>query len=104
MRRELSSALRDITALVSLPSMLQYMSRLAQQALAQYTSISGTLTSGHTAWVHLECVVYSANVVLGQARGQENLEANSVQALVEVAVACVHGQQGECYDLWVLLR
>lgn len=83
-RRELASALRDITALVGLDTMLQYMASVVQAAAhtAQQRQ-PGELPD----WLDLECALYAANVVLG--RCSDTFDSGSIQILVDIAAGSI---------------
>jgi len=54
---------------------------------------------GHTAWAHLECTLYAANVVLGHSgvgKSGEGADHAAVSALVDVAIACAAYHRGMC--------
>lgn len=54
---------------------------------------------GHTAWAHLECTLYAANVVLGHCgvgKTGEGADHGAVSALVDVAIACAAYHRGAC--------
>jgi len=94
-RRELASALRDISCLVGIGAMTSFMASLVRSAFTAYTSGQGADGSepGHPRWTHLECALYAANVVLGQSapgpgRPGDVVDDNAVMALIEMASAC----------------
>ncbi len=86
-RRELASAIRDITGLVGCGGMLLYMASLIQGAWGALSQQGGAQQ-----WPSLECTLYTANVVLGQGGQARRRDAGSSQAvgvLVGVCVACL---------------
>ncbi|GFH12085.1 uncharacterized protein HaLaN_07713, partial [Haematococcus lacustris] len=91
-RRELSSALRDITCLVSASGMAAFMSVVVQSAWQQHQAAASTCP-GEPSWMHLECALYAATVILGQsgsgARGSSAADPAPVAQLLDVALACV---------------
>lgn len=104
-RRELSSALRDITILVGGSAMSCFVAQTVEAALQQYTASVQGMAPGHTAWTQLECCLYAANVVLGQCGTGKTAgpaETAAVQKLLEVATACAmyhQGRHGVCMQL-----
>jgi hypothetical protein len=86
LRRELASALRDVTALLGLPAMLQYMLQLLRSCFERLGAGNGASngaiggSAGEAPWVALESVLYAANVVLGR-RAPEADPAGVLQLL-----------------------
>jgi hypothetical protein len=104
LRRELASALRDITQLLGLGTMLHYMLQLLRTCFAQLGPPAGAngasapahaagsgvaggggaanSPGGAPAWVALESVLYAANVVVG--RRAPEVDPASVLQLLQV--------------------
>jgi hypothetical protein len=112
-RRELASALRDITCLVGSAGMASFMAAVVQAAWQQYQSAvavavggaCGLTQSQHpvlpaASWTHLECALYAANVILGQTGGSSSVRGSAladpaaVAQLMDVALACVAQHSG----------